>query len=504
MPRLIKRASQRPVKANWRVIIPLYLLPLSLLLVLLTLLSLLSILPERADPREELASAWQALQSQVLESTGQVANGRIGNKPDIARLRDFDQLVLDATQSDATRITKLVRRAVFFSLTSMFLFIWLLYERQIQRRQQLRLDGGHANREQDAILTLMGEMAPLASGDLRVRASVSEAMTGALADGFNYAVSELRWLVATVSDSARQVSSSVEQSRVTAKTLASACNVQAREIHRSSNYLNAMSDTMAQLSAHAAESSRMATVSFSEAQVASVLIEKNVEGLLRIRDEASMTTRLMHRLANNAAAIDTQVAAIMDVAARTDLLALNTTIRAAADVQGGGDLSRLSDDVGLLADRLGTVARDIASLTRIIQQDAKDTVQAMEQTNSELAGGLELAEQTRTSLASIDAVSRELKMLVGDMAEKTVLQSGVVRRLSSNMSVINTITQDNASGARNAAAGLDELQELAEELKNGVADFRLPSKPMAGQRIELNADVVPGGLQESRQAVAHD
>lgn len=500
----IKNSAQQISKTNWRASIPLYLLPISLLLVLLTLWSLSDIVPQRVDSMAELASGWQTLQNQVLASTIEPAVSGTSDKFDITRLRGFDQLVRDVTQSDTSRATDLIRRAVILLLVSMLLFIWLLYERRVQRRQQLHVSDRRMDREQDAILTLMNEMAPLASGDLRVRASVSEAMTGALADGFNYAVSELRWLVATVSDSARQVSSSAEQSRVAAQTLASACNVQAREIHRSSNYLNAMSDTMAQLSAHAGESSRMATVSFSEAQVASALTEKNVEGLLRIRDDATMTTRLMHRLADNAAAIDLQVSAILDVAERTDLLALNSTIRAAADVQGRGDLSRLSDDVGLLADRLGTVARDIASLTRIIQQDAIEAVRAMEQTNSELAGGLELAEQTRTSLASIDAVSRELKLLVGDMAGKTVLQSGVVRRLSSNMSVINTITQDNASGARNAAAGLDELQELAVELKKGVSDFLLPAKPVAGQRIELNADKEAGGLHASRQAVLHE
>ena len=69
-----------------------------------------------------------------------------------------------------------------------------------------------------------------------------------------------------------------------------------------------------------------------------------------------------------------------------------------------------------------------------------------------------------------------MQALIADMAERAVRQSSVVNRLNRNMGVINKITKDTSLGVQRTATGLDELQEMANELKRGVADFRLPPK----------------------------
>jgi len=402
---------------------------------------------------------------------------------------------------DSPSLASLVWASLASTALVILSLLWLALDSGRRQERVARADDGRTRREQAAILKLLDEIAPLASGDLRVRATVSEAMTGALADAFNHAVAELRWLVGTVDGSALRVGEAVGSSRESAQRLVGACAVQAREIHRSSNYLSAMSETMAQLSAHAAESSRIASVSVTEAEAGGRAIQESAERLSRIRDEAELATRLMQRLAENATAIDERVETIRDVARRTDLLALNTTIRAAAsaaadttaegrpDAEDGppgatearrrgasasGDLSRLSDEVTQLADLLGGAARDIASLSRTIRQDAEDTVRAMDETNRELASGLAQTEQASGSLESIESVSRELQELVHDMAEKALRQAGVVRQLSTNMSVINRITSDTSREVQGTAEALDELHDMALELRDGVADFRLP------------------------------
>jgi len=411
------------------------------------------------------------------------------------------------------------------------LLVWLALDASQRRERRERSDDGRARREQAAILTLLDEIGPLASGDLRVRATVSEAMTGALADAFNHAVGELRWLVGTVDTSATKIGEAVRRSRESARRSVEACTEQGREIHRSSNYLGTMSETMSELSAHAAESSRIASASVDEAEAGGVAIRENVERLSRIREEAERATGLMQRLADNATAIDERVDTIRDVARRTDLLALNTTIRAAASASASahaarsgvaegstlgsarepghpdrpdagasgecgaaapdeprdarsdgrasasGDLSRLSDEVTQLADLLGGAARDIASLSRTIRQDAEDTVRAMDETNRELAAGFAQAEQASGAFESIQAVLRELQRLVREMADKALRQSGVVRQLSSNMGAINRVTFDTSRNVQETADALDTLNEMSLELRDGVADFRLPTPP---------------------------
>ncbi len=332
-------------------------------------------------------------------------------------------------------------------------------------------------REQEAILKLLDEITPLAEGDLRVRATVSEAATGAVADAFNYAVAELRRLVMAVKESADMVKVSVSETRESAQQLAQASTVQAREIHRSSNYLNVMSDTMAQLSANAVDSSSIADTSLKQAQKGNEAVQATVDGLQKIRAQADMTTRLMDRLHDSSQSIASMVADIQSVAKRSDLLALNTTIRAAAVVNGtdsSTDLSHLCDEVSHLSDVLGRVTQEIARETNTIEQDTQLVRESMAQTNSELDVGLNTADQANVALQAIERVSNDLHVLVSDIASKSLRQSGVVKQLSANMGVINNITKDSAVGLQNSAKALDELQRITTELRDSVADFQLP------------------------------
>jgi methyl-accepting chemotaxis protein len=263
---------------------------------------------------------------------------------------------------------------------------------------------------------------------------------------------------------------------------------------------------MAQLSAHALESSHVAQEAVDKAVGGAAAIESSITRLSGIREEAAATTRLMHRLAENARAIDERVISIQEVAKCTDLLALNTTIRASAGSRTGtfasasDDFGRLSDEVSQLAEMLGQATRDIGSLTRTISQDAADTVRSMEQTSTELAAGLTQTEQAGQALGAIQASSEELRKLVVDMADKTVRQSSVVRQLSQNMGVINRITRDTSIGVQANADSLNELQELATELRNGMSDFRLP----VGVETKPGAPPVSAARQAAQRAVIHE
>jgi len=446
--------------------VPFTLLMLALLALMVSLVALArtaSIADERVS---ELNTAWQAVQDGSVDGSELVTT---------------DYLM--------TRILAPVpaaREAALWSLglgaLSLLLLFWLVLSARRADQQMLTSFEADEQKEQAAILKLMDEIAPLASGDLRVHATVTDAMAGSLADAFNYAVSELRWLVGTMATSADQVNASVERSRACAQTVASACTEQSRQIHLSSNDLLSMSAVMADLSADTAESTVTAQSAVDNAEAATSSLSASLQRLSTIRDEADQTTRLMDRLADNVEAIEERVVNIEDVARQTDLLALNTTIRASAGTRSNSvtdaatDLGRLSDEVAQLAEVLGQATRDIRSLTRTISEDAAQTVQSMDLTMTELSAGLEQTQHASDSLNTIRENSHELRERVASMAERTVVQSGIVSQLSENMDQINRITQQTAEGVTGNADSLTELKDLAGELKQGLADFRLPTR----------------------------
>ncbi len=85
-------------------------------------------------------------------------------------------------------------------------------------------------RNQQAILRLLDELAPLADGDLTVQATVTEDITGTIADSINYAIGVLRDLVSTINQSAIQLDGATRQTQALSAHLAKASSAQSKQI----------------------------------------------------------------------------------------------------------------------------------------------------------------------------------------------------------------------------------------------------------------------------------
>ncbi len=448
---------------------PFVLLVLSMLALLVSLMGLARTSALASERMADLQVAWEAVQDGSVEGSELVATDRL-----MSRLR----MPVPA-----------MRNAAYWSLglalLSLGLFCWLLASMRRTASQEASRGGLSDSHEEAAVLRLMDEIAPLASGDLRVRATVGNNMTGSLAEAFNYSISELRWLVGTMGHTAEQINKAVTRSRESAEAVSMACAEQSAETLRSSNHLSALGSAMAEISSDAAQTSSSAQETVAQAEQGGEALAISLNRLFSIRNEADVTTRLMHRLVENVAAINERVGVIRDVAKRTDLLALNTTIRASAGSRASSpgdaaaDLGRLSDEVAQLAEVLGRATRDIDTLTSTIAQDASDTVQSMEFTSVELAAGVSQTEKATTSLQAIRQDAETLRQRASALAERTTAQTALVRTLSENMDVINRITRQTDDAVAGNVDSLSELEELASELRHGLADFQLPPRPPA-------------------------
>ena len=79
------------------------------------------------------------------------------------------------------------------------------YSKTANQRRTNELRVRENERNQEAIMRLLDELSSLADGDLTVQATVTEDITGAIADSINYAIEALRELVTTINHSAIQL-----------------------------------------------------------------------------------------------------------------------------------------------------------------------------------------------------------------------------------------------------------------------------------------------------------
>ena len=327
---------------------------------------------------------------------------------------------------------------------------------------------------QEAILRLLDEMGDLADGDLTVSATVTEDITGAIADSINYAIDALRNLVSAINDTTQQVSSAAQQTQATAMHLAEASDHQAQQITDASTAINEMATSIEQVSSNAAEVAAEATRSVSIASQGSEAVQKTIHGMDTIREHIQETSKRIKRLGESSQEIGDIVELINDIAEQTNILALNAAIQAAMAGEAGRGFAVVADEVQRLAERSSDATRQIEGLVKAIQTDTNEAVASMEQSTAEVVGGAQLAHDAGQALEAIETVSTHLAELISTISGSAKQQANAATNISDTMNVIQEITTQTSAGTNETAASIGNLAELANELRNSVAGFRLP------------------------------
>ncbi|MEJ1096946.1 MULTISPECIES: methyl-accepting chemotaxis protein [unclassified Pseudoxanthomonas] len=354
-------------------------------------------------------------------------------------------------------------------------FLYSFY-RARQREQDMRYQTQveYNSRNQQAIMRLLDEISSLGEGDLTVKASVTEDMTGAIADAINYAVDELRNLVTTINDTSVQVAASTQETQATALQLAEAAGHQSDQINSASERINEIAVSIDQVSRNSTESAEVAQRSVQIATEGAGVVRETIRGMDQIRDQIQETSKRIKRLGESSQEIGSVVELINDISEQTNILALNAAVQAASAGEAGRGFAVVADEVQRLAERTSGATRRIESLVQTIQADTNEAVSSMEQTTAEVVSGARLAEDAGTALGEIERVSHDLNNLIKNISGAAQQQSAAASDITQTMGVIRQITSQTSLGAGQTAESIGHLAQLAADLRRSVADFKLP------------------------------
>lgn len=395
-----------------------------------------------------------------------------------ALLSDSESLFRAFTAFGSLRDTSLAGNiwiSIVSGLVALFAIAGLLWSLNRAQRARFETTMELNNRNQEAIMRLLDEMGSLAEGDLTVKATVTEDMTGAIADSINFAVEQLRSLVQTINDTSVQVASSAQETQATAMHLAEAAEHQAQEISSASDRINEIAASINQVSKNSAESADVAQRSVQIATKGAGVVRETIAGMDSIRDQIQETSKRIKRLGESSQEIGSIVELINDISEQTNILALNAAIQAASAGEAGRGFAVVADEVQRLAERASNATKRIETLVQTIQSDTNEAVSSMEQTTSEVVAGARLAEDAGTALGEIENVSTSLAALIEGISSASQQQSAAATNITATMNTIQSITAQTSQGANQTAESIGNLAQLAADLRRSVADFKLPA-----------------------------
>jgi len=351
-------------------------------------------------------------------------------------------------------------------------------EAEAQRLQAQRKEEeakAENDRAQAAILRLMNELQEVADGDLTVQATVSEDITGAIADSVNYTVEELRGLVGRVTVTAEQVTAASTQAQGISSDLLLASQQQSREIADASATVLKMANEITDVSRSASESADVARQSVAAARQGATAVQNAITGMHEIRDQIQETSKRIKRLGESSQEIGEITELISDITEQTNVLALNAAIQAASAGEAGRGFSVVAEEVQRLAERSAEAAKQIGALVRTIQTDTHDAVAAMERSTQGVVEGARLSDAAGTALEDISQVSNRLAELIQGISLATGAQATSASGVAQNIQHILQVTEQTKEGTQHTAQSVRKLSVLAQELKNSVSRFRISS-----------------------------
>src|SRR5438067_673853 len=419
---------------------------------------------------------YQVAVSRILGNMQRLVNAKRATRD----MFNDSETLLGAAEQLASGYDQLVaeRRVNFIALAvgSLLALVVLLligkaYVGDSRRRAE---QSEHRNRDnQNAIMRLLDDIGNLASGDLTVRAKVTEHMTGAIADSINYTIEELRRLVAGITKAAEHVGSATHEAQTVSAELLHAAQRQAAEIQGAGQAVAQMAQSMNQVSGNANDSAKVAETSLSAANKGAQAVQNAIRGMNDIRDQIQETSKRIKRLGESSQEIGEIVQLISDITEQTNVLALNAAIQAASAGEAGRGFTVVAEEVQRLAERSAEATKHISAIVRSIQADTQDTVTAMERSTQGVVEGTRVADMAGQALQEIGAVSKQLATLIASISHSTTSQAEAAIQVAARMKDILSITNLTADGTKKTALAATRLTQLADGLKSSVAGFKL-------------------------------
>jgi twitching motility protein PilJ len=395
-----------------------------------------------------------------------------------------------APAADSHSLTPWILISLALGFASLGVLVWVyLKTANVNKSVELRVRENERN--QEAIMRLLDELSSLADGDLTVQATVTEDITGAIADSINYAIEALRDLVTTINDTVIQLDGATKQTQAAAAHMAKASSAQSRQISAASESMVDMAASIEEVSGNAERCSDVARHSVDIAHKGGDAVRRTIDGMNAIRETIQETSKRIKRLGESSQEIGNIVELINDIAEQTNILALNASIQASMAGEAGRGFAVVADEVQRLAERAANATKQIEVLVRTIQTDTNEAVVSMERSTTDVVGGALLAENAGAALEEIEQVSNQIASLVQNISASARQQAAVSGNISKNMQVVREISTQTAESSAATSNSISKLAALAAQLRKSASGFRLPDYGATGAGADTTSVRMP-------------
>ncbi|GFK92785.1 Methyl-accepting chemotaxis protein PctC [Fundidesulfovibrio magnetotacticus] len=303
----------------------------------------------------------------------------------------------------------------------------------------------------------------------------------AKAEGMLAAAARLEDVVAVVSSASEELTAQVEES-------SRGSQEQARRTDETATAMEEMNATVLEVARNASQAAETTVRAKDMAEEGSHVVEKVVQGISHVMDQAQALKTDMNALGRRAEGISQVMTVINDIADQTNLLALNAAIEAARAGDAGRGFAVVADEVRKLAEKTMTATREVGEAISGIQQGARVNVNNVETAARLIEEATGLANSSGESLRQIVELVENAADQVRSIATAAEQQSAASEEINRSVEDINRISSLTSEAMRHASSAVAELSSQAQVLGSLIRELQCEGekatdcKPLAATR----------------------